>query len=150
MLEILGLLLPAISGVLNKIIPDANARQLAQDEITKALISQQAEVEKAIAEAAKAQAQVNLKEAESPSIFVAGWRPAVGWTCCLGCFYGFIGQPMFTWMSAIFHGPAAPVLDMPTLLGLLTGMLGMGGMRTLETVQGVATQSLATPTVKKK
>ncbi len=150
MLEILGLLLPSISGILNKLIPDATARQQAQDEITKALIGQQAAVEQAIAEAARVQAQVNLKEAESPSVFVAGWRPAVGWTCCLGCFYGFIAQPMFTWISAMFSGPIAPALDMPTLLGLLTGMLGMGGMRTLETVQGVASQSLSAPVLKKK
>ena len=59
MLEVIGLLLPGITAVLNKIIPDANARQAAQDQITQALIAQQGAVQQAISEAAKAQAEIN-------------------------------------------------------------------------------------------
>lgn len=148
MLEIIGLLLPSITGVLNKIIPDANARQAAQEQITAALITQQGAVQQAIAEAAKAQAEVNLKEAESPSVFVAGWRPFVGWVCGVGCAYAFILQPVLNAISSWGHWPLPPSLDTSSMLGLLMGLLGLGGMRTLEKVQGVDRQSLA-PVLKK-
>lgn len=148
MLEILGLILPSITGVLNKIIPDANARQAAQEQITAALIAQQGAVQQAIAEAAKAQAEVNLKEAESPSIFVAGWRPFVGWVCGVGCAYAFILQPALNAISSWGHWPLPPSLDTSSMLGLLMGLLGLGGMRTLEKVQGVDRQSMA-PVLKK-
>lgn len=148
MLEIIGLLLPAIAGVLNKIIPDANARQAAQEQITAALIAQQGAVNQAIAEAAKAQAEVNLKEAESPSVFVAGWRPFVGWVCGVGCAYAFILQPVLNAVSSWGHWPLPPSLDTSSMLGLLMGLLGLGGMRTLEKVHGVDRQSLA-PVLKK-
>lgn len=148
MFEIIGLLLPSITGVLNKLIPDANARQAAQEQITAALIAQQGAVNQAIAEAAKAQAEVNLKEAESPSIFVAGWRPFVGWVCGVGCAYAFILQPVLNAISSWGHWPLPPSLDTSSMLGLLMGLLGLGGMRTLEKVQGVDRQTM-TPVLKK-
>lgn len=148
MLEIIGLILPGITKVLDKIIPDTNARAQAQDEITKALIAQQAEVNKAIAEAARVQAEVNLKEAESPSIFVAGWRPFVGWVCGCGFAYAFILQPFINGFAAWLKLPMTPTLDTSSLMALLGGLLGLGGMRTYEKSQGVDRQSLS-PQIKK-
>lgn len=148
MLEIIGLLLPGITKVLDRIIPDTNARQAAQDQITQALIAQQGAVQAAVAEAAKVQAEVNLKEAESPSLFIAGWRPFIGWVCGLGCAYAFILQPILNAVSTWLHVGLAPSLDTNSMLGLLMGLLGLGTMRTVETVQGVARQSMG-PVLKK-
>jgi hypothetical protein len=142
MLEIIGLLLPAVTGILNKVIPDANARQAAQEQITQAMIAQQGAVQQAIADAAKAQAEVNLKEAESPSIFVAGWRPFVGWVCGLGFAYAFILQPFMNAIAVWAGFSTTPVLDTSSMMGLLGGLLGLGTMRTYEKAQGVDRQSM--------
>ena len=149
MLEILGLLLPGITKVLDKIIPDTNARQAAQEQITAAMISQQGAVQQAIADAAKAQAEVNLKEAESPSIFVAGWRPFVGWVCGLGFAYAFILQPFMNAFAAWMKLPLTPTLDTSSLMALLGGLLGLGSMRSFEKVQGVDRQTMSTPVLKR-
>src|SRR5262245_64353010 len=111
MLPILTLILPLISGVLGKIIPDAGQAAQVNAELQKALIEQQGEIQKAVAEAAKAQAEVNLAEAQSPSLFVAGWRPFIGWVCGCGFVYGFIIQPLFTWGSVMFGGPELTKLE---------------------------------------
>ena len=142
MFEILGLLLPGITKVLDRLIPDTNARQAAQDQITQALIAQQGAVQQAIAEAAKVQAEVNLKEAESPSIFVAGWRPFVGWVCGIGCAYAFILQPLVNAFATWMHWPTTPNLDTSSMMGLLMGLLGLGTMRTAEKIKGVDRQSM--------
>lgn len=148
MLALLPMLLPLLGGILSKIIPDAGQAAQATLELQKALIERQADVDKAVADAAKAQNDVNLAEAGSASMFVAGWRPFVGWTCGAGCAYGFLAQPLLAWATGLLSVlieasiPVPPVLDMSTLLGLLGGLLGLGTMRTVEKVQGVDRQSL--------
>ena len=92
-----------------------------------------------------AQNAVNALEAQSKSLFVAGWRPAVGWVCVLGLFYTFLLKPLFPWFSAIISNlagvapvvPALPEVPTADLLVLLGGMLGLGGLRTYEKVMGV-------------
>jgi hypothetical protein len=148
MLSIIGLLLPGITSVLNRLIPDVNARQQAQDEITKALIAQQGAVQQAIAEAAKAQAEVNLAEAQNPSLFIAGWRPFVGWVCGLGFAYAFILQPFINAICVWFKLPTTPILDTSSLMALLGGLLGLGSMRSYEKAQGVERENLG-PKLKK-
>lgn len=142
MLGILTLLMPLLSGVVGKLIPDAGKAAEVNAELQKALIERQGDIEKAIAEAAKAQAEINLRNADSPSMFVSGWRPFVGWVCGVGCAYGFIAQPFLAWFSGLAGVVMPPVLDMATLLGLLGGLLGLGGLRTVEKVQGVERQAL--------
>ena len=139
---ILGLLIGPITQVLTKLIPDANARAAAQEEITKALISKESEVNKAIADAAKAQAEVNLAEAQSPSIFVSGWRPFIGWVCGLGFAYSFIFQPLISNILVAIGHQALPSLDTGQLMTLALGMLGLGGMRTAEKYKGVDRQNM--------
>lgn len=148
MFAILPLLLPLLQGVLGKIIPDANAAAAASVELQKALIENQADLDKAVAEAAKAQNEVNLAEAQSGSLFVSGWRPFVGWICGLGCAYGFLLQPLLVWLTGIVSAlaaaaiPAPPALDMGTLMTLLGGMLGLGTLRTVEKAQGVERKAI--------
>jgi hypothetical protein len=73
-------------------------------------------------------------------MFVAGWRPFIGWVCGAGLATQFLVGPLFTWVAALLGKPVVfPVLDLSTLVTLLIGMLGLGGMRTLEKVNGVTT-----------
>lgn len=85
------------------------------------------------------QMRINEAEAAHPSIFVAGWRPFIGWVCGAGFVYEFIVRPLITWATGLWM----PDCALPPSLGdalaeLVLGMLGMGGMRTLEKLKGVA------------
>lgn len=84
------------------------------------------------------QMEINKAEAANSSVFVSGWRPGVGWTCVFGLGYSFIMQPLLAWGSSIWFIPVPPELDMGTLITLLGGMLGLGGLRTYEKTLGVA------------
>lgn len=87
----------------------------------------------------QAAADTNKIEAANPNIFVAGWRPFIGWVCGIGLISQFVVAPVATWIAALAHHPIAfPTLDMGTLLTLLMAMLGFGGMRTYEKVSGVS------------
>jgi Holin of 3TMs, for gene-transfer release len=86
-----------------------------------------------------AQTDVNKQEAASTSLFVAGWRPAIGWICAAALAYQYVIVPVSVWASyAAGHPfPKPPTLD-DTLWQLMFGMLGMGGLRTFEKLKGVA------------
>jgi hypothetical protein len=82
------------------------------------------------------QLEVNAKEAAHPSIFVAGWRPFIGWCCGLGFLWATIGQPLVGWIAAAQGWPAPPAIDTDVLLYVLGGMLGLGTLRTFEKTKG--------------
>ena len=86
------------------------------------------------AKAKEAQNNVNAIEAASPNWFIAGWRPAVGWVCAMGLFYGTIGKPLIEFLAVTLLGfqGAFPEIDSATLQATLFGMLGLGAMRTVE------------------
>lgn len=94
----------------------------------------------------QAQIQVNQEEAKHSSIFVAGWRPAIGWIGAASMAYQFILYPLLVWAWALIQAqgwvPAGmqppPMLDSEALWVILSGMLGIAGMRSLEKVKGVA------------
>ena len=85
-------------------------------------------------ELAKGQLAINAEEAKSRNIFVAGWRPFVGWTCGLALFAHFILFPSADVVTAYlgYETPTYPAFDMDTLMTVLLGMLGLGGMRSFE------------------
>ena len=87
------------------------------------------------------QLEINKEEAKNPSVFVSGWRPAIGWVCAFALFYQYIGRPVSQGIAAaIGHPiPVLPGLD-DNLWQLLLGMLGLGGLRTFEKIQGVASK----------
>ena len=93
-----------------------------------------------------AQVEVNKIEAASSSLFVSGWRPAVGWVGVLGLVYQFLGYPLMQWGWAFGQGVdlipkelhPPPDLDVEQLMTLLAGLLGFGGMRSFEKHKGVA------------
>lgn len=84
------------------------------------------------------QMEINKVEAGSTSLFVSGWRPFVGWVCGAGLVYSFIGQPLLSWASSTWGFSIPPSLDLGTLLTVLGGLLGLGSLRTVEKINGVA------------
>ncbi len=95
------------------------------------------ELESQLVQQVTAQIEVNKQEAASNNMFVAGWRPFIGWICGSGLAMQFIIGPIFTWIATLVHRPTTfPTLDLGTLMTLLLGMLGLGGLRTYEKVNG--------------
>ena len=134
------LVIPAITQVLDKIIPDPKA---AAEAKLKALeLAQKGDLAALDAELrlALGQIEVNKAEAATTDMFRGGWRPAVGWVCVVGLAYQFILQPVLPWAVALFGAkvPPLPAIDNEALMVLLTGMLGLGGLRTFERVKGKA------------
>ena len=78
-------------------------------------------------------AEMNKIEAQHRSLFIAGWRPCVGWICAAGIGFAFIGNPLLE--RFVVGDPVAVPLDM--ILELVLAMLGMGALRTFEKVKGV-------------
>lgn len=131
-------LIDPLSRLLERVIPDPDARAKAQLELVKEQ-NQQAlkEIEFAL-RADEAQTAINAEEAKSSSVFVAGWRPFIGWICGVAFAYHFIVQPFLAFaMASLGHQVTLPVFDMDALFTVLLGMLGLGGMRSFEKVKGV-------------
>ena len=85
------------------------------------------------------QLEVNKAEAEHASVFVAGWRPFVGWTCGTSFALHFVAFPILNFvLVSLGHREVTLTFDMTTLLTVLGGMLGIGALRTVEKIQGVA------------
>ena len=97
-------------------------------DLREAIKGKEIDPEKAL-ELIKVQNEVNKIEAQHRSIFVAGWRPFIGWVCGLALLYNFILRDIIAWISPNIMPPA---LHMEHLLTVLMGMLGLGGLRTYE------------------
>jgi len=114
--------------ILDKFIPDPSEKAKAEADLRDALMKWDV-----------AQTEVNKAEAASANWFVAGWRPAVGWTCAAAFAYTFVLQPfLFSFLGALGVKVPLPPLDMSVLMSVLLGMLGLGGLRTYEKTKGVA------------
>ena len=125
-------LIGPVSSLLDKFVEDADQKAKLAHEI--ATMSQRHAQELALA-----QINVNAAEAASGSLFKGGWRPFIGWTCGLAFFYHFVGQPLAIFILTIsgVEIPALPEFEMGTLLTVLGGMLGIGGLRTYEKQKGL-------------
>lgn len=121
--------------LLDKLIPDTDAKNKAKAEWELTVL-------RIASEEAKQQAEINVEEARSPNVFVSGWRPAVGWVCAAGFAGASLIQPLFSWAYVLWYHQPAPVIPLPTdiLMTVLLGMLGLGTLRTLEKIKGVAQQ----------
>jgi hypothetical protein len=125
----------AVAGLLdtaiNRLWPDPAARASAEAQLMKA------QAEAAIA-AVQQQIDINKLEAVSPSVFVAGWRPFIGWVCGSAFAMHYLLLPLANWLLGAFgQPPVAVAFDMETLLTVLGGMLGLAALRTVEKVQKV-------------
>ena len=127
-------LVPALGTLVDRLIPDKAAAERAKAEMEAALI-------KASNEAALAQVEVNKIEAGHSSVFVAGWRPAIGWVCAAALAWAFIVAPAASWtMAALGVRETLPAIGTDNLFELVLAMLGLGGLRTFEKMRGVARQ----------
>lgn len=81
-----------------------------------------------------AQIELNKIGAANRNVFVAGWRPAVGWVCAIGLSFVYLINPILQW----YTGNPGPVLPIDSMYNLVIGMLGLGGLRTYEKYKGVA------------
>lgn len=91
-----------------------------------------------------AQTEVNKAEAGNPSLFVAGWRPAIGWVCAAALGYQFMLYPLLSWfaVAVLGTGMAPPKLEMSELFPLVFGMLGIAGMRSFDKLKGIDTRQI--------
>jgi len=131
-MSIVAQLVGPVTGLLDKFIPDADEKMKIAAELSSM-------AERHAQELAKGQLEVNKVEAASKSMFVAGWRPAVGWTCCIALLSNYILIPMANFVLLLAEmGVEVPSLDMSAMMPVLLGMLGLGAMRTVEKTQKVS------------
>ena len=125
---ILDKLIAPVASILDKFIVDKDLKVKLQHEL-----------ETAIHSANLAQLEVNKSEAAHKSIFVAGWRPFVGWVCGVSLAYHFIVAPLLQFGFALSGmEQELPEFDFSQLSTVLMGMLGLGGLRTFEKMKGVS------------
>ena len=131
-MSIIASLIGPVTGLLDKFIEDKDTKNALAHEI--ATLSQ-----KQAQEAMIAQLEVNKAEAAHKSLFVAGWRPFIGWVCGLGFFSNFIVIPVANFVLQLLSNPVViPMIDTSQMMPVLMGMLGLGAMRTVEKVQKVS------------
>jgi hypothetical protein len=129
---IIGALVPALGTLIDRLIPDRAAAEKAKAEM-------EAELIRASNDAAMAQVEVNKIEAAHSSVFVAGWRPSIGWVCAAGLAWAFVLAPVASWALVAFGIKAElPAIQFDHLFELVLAMLGIGGLRTFEKLRGVA------------
>lgn len=135
-----ALLFPVLSDLLKRLIPDPAAQAAAQMQLLQ--MNATGELARLASETdlAKGQIAVNQVEAASTRLFVAGWRPFIGWVCGGALAWDTISRPMITlgWVMAGNVAPQLPPLATEQIYGLLFGLLGLGAMRTVEKIKGAA------------
>jgi hypothetical protein len=118
-------LIGPITGLLGKFVEDKDQKNALAHEIAT-LAQKEAHKNAAL------QLEVNRAEAAHKSLFVAGWRPFIGWCCGLGLLYSVLLAPLLDiWFEM-------PVIDSSILMPTMTGMLGLGALRSYEKVKGVS------------
>lgn len=111
--------------VIGRIWPDKTEQEKAQLAAALALVQGQLEINKA--------------EAASPSVFTSGWRPFIGWVCGAACAWNWLGLKVALFVAAYFgHSLNLAPADVGEMMPVLMGMLGIGGLRTIEKINGVA------------
>ena len=111
--------------VINKLWPDKTEQE--KQELAAAVMVVQGQID------------TNKEEAKSPSVFLSGWRPFIGWVCGMACAWNWIGLKVALFIAA-YLGKNLNITpaDITEMMPVLLGMLGLGGMRTVEKIQGVA------------
>jgi hypothetical protein len=122
---LLGSVFELGSKIIDRLFPDAEKKAEAELELLK--LTQSGDLQVVIS-----QLQINAKEAEHQSIWVAGWRPYFGWVGGTAFAYVGIISPVFSWIAKIKGWPDAPEIDTEFLWVVISGLLGLGGLRTYE------------------
>lgn len=111
--------------LIDRFLPDPEKKREAEADFLK--LAMDGELKQVIA-----QLEINAREAMHPSIWVAGWRPFFGWASGVGFVYAVFGQPFLAWYASVKGLPTPPTLDNDLLWVVVTGLLGIGGLRTYE------------------
>ena len=130
MLSLISSLVGPVSDILDKVVQDKDEKErLAHDIAT-------------MAERHAHEVVVNKTEAQYHSTFVAGWRPAIGWVCCLGMAGNFLVIPFANMTLELLEtNVIIPMIELDLMMPVLMGMLGLGAMRTVEKVKQVERKS---------
>jgi hypothetical protein len=132
LLALVPALLPALGTLIDRLIPDKAEAEKARNQLEAQLVT-------AANAAAMAQVEVNKVEAAHSSVFVAGWRPSIGWVCAAGLAWTFVVAPVASWALMVLGIRAElPAIQFDHLFELVLAMLGIGGLRTFEKLRGVA------------
>lgn len=129
-----------IKGLAEGIMGGLDALFTSDDERNKAAL----ELEKVLQQPHILQAMTNIEEAKSSSVFVAGWRPFIGWIAGVGLAYHFLIYPFAGLIAQLVD----PLIQLPALvtsgelMTLVISLLGLGGMRSYEKVNGVERNKL--------
>lgn len=130
----IGEIATMVGTVVDKIFPDANIEAQSKADALKTELTKELE-------STLGQLEINKTEAANASVFVSGWRPAVGWVCVSGFGYEFLLRPIINGLLiASSLPPFFPGIETEALSSLLLGMLGLGTMRMVERVKGMARQ----------
>lgn len=127
---LLPMLAPIVSALVDR-IPDPAERERERAKIEAQLVQHANQVN-------LAQVDLNKQEAGHGSIFVAGWRPFIGWICGAGLAWAFVIAPVVEWGLAVWApGAKLPEARLDFLFELVLAMLGLGGLRTFEKMRGL-------------
>jgi len=129
--QLLGPVFDLGGKIIDRLFPDPAQKAAAELELLK--LTQSGDLQTVLA-----QLEINAKEAAHPSLFVAGWRPFVGWCCGLGLAYATMGHNILSWLAVARGWPVPPAVDSDLLIYTLGGLLGIAGLRSVEKVKGVA------------
>lgn len=118
--------------VIDRVWPDPTQAAAAKLELIK--LQQSGELQ-----AMAGQLEINKVEAANASVFVSGWRPFIGWVCGAACAWNWIGLKVALFVAAyVGHELKLAPADLSEMMPVLFGMLGIGGLRTIEKINGVA------------
>jgi hypothetical protein len=123
----IGAVSDLVGTVINKIWPDKSEQE--KQALAAAVMVVQGQIE------------TNKAEAASPSVFVSGWRPFIGWVCGAACSWNWVGLPVAKFAcDYLGHPLALSPADLGEMMPVMLGMLGLGALRTTEKIKGVAAQ----------
>ena len=128
---ILGSVFELGKNLIDRFIPDKTEAARVEAEFLR--MAAEGELKQVIA-----QLEINAKEAAHPSIWVSGWRPYFGWVGGTAFLYVGLLKPLFSWFAAIKGWPLPPEVDTEFLWVVVSGLLGIGGLRTFEKNKGVS------------
>lgn len=143
-IPIIGDIIDSVIGkagsIVSEVVVDKDKRNEINANLERLRIEARDKAEQRLHEQMMGQIQTNTEEAKSESLFVAGWRPAIGWVGAVGIGYSFVAEPLLSWTArvAFKYGGTFPSLNYSELMVLVTGMLGFGVARTYEKVRGAA------------
>ena len=121
----LGTVAELASGLIDRFFPNKTEQEKQQMAAAVMII--------------QGQLDINKEEAKNPSVFVSGWRPFIGWVCGSACAWNWIGLPLAVFLAKLFgYAVDLQPASLTEMMPILLGMLGLGGLRTVEKIQGVA------------